>query len=332
MRTSTKKKRKFSNYKFKFEKFLSDLYKNKWKDRKVRVPVEVEKTPRVFYFSFRLPEATEVVVNNPNPYQDERLDIRAAAYKTSFTKEMPIVFDTGASMSVMPLREDFEDELEAPPITSMQGLKDKVNVIGVGKVSWTVFDMHGITRTIKTRAYLVPDGNIRLLSPQTYFQENGTGSAKVTKEGVELVVSDGTRMVSPYNPGSNLPLMLTRTQTVVGLARSDTEYLADYNQVSACLSVVDEVNQNLTSSQKELSLWHQRLGHANFQWVQWLASTPRDRDKHRLEPILPTKQSKVSSCTLPLCAACQIAKQARRGAQVFKKPVRGKQGYDAKER
>jgi hypothetical protein len=57
-----------------------------------------------------------------------------------------------------------------PPIKSMHGLKDKVKVIGVGKVSWTVFDAFGVLRVIKTTAYLVPEGSVRLLSPQVYLQ------------------------------------------------------------------------------------------------------------------------------------------------------------------
>jgi hypothetical protein len=68
--------------------------------------------------------------------------------------DMPIIFDTGASMSLTPLREDFEGELTPPPITRMHGLNGAVKVIGMGKASWTVFDVHGIVRVIKTMACL----------------------------------------------------------------------------------------------------------------------------------------------------------------------------------
>jgi hypothetical protein len=57
---------------------------------------------------------------------------------------------------------------------------------------------------IKSTVYLVPEGSIRLLSPQMYFQENGAGSGKITKDGVELVLKDRTTMYFPYNRGSNL--------------------------------------------------------------------------------------------------------------------------------
>jgi hypothetical protein len=98
----------------------------------------------------------------------------------------------------------------------------------------------------------------------------------------------------------------------------DAEFLQSFEQVSACLSVADETNQNLTAPQKELLLWHHRLAHANLQWVQWLAASHRDREDNRTKSLLETKENKVSSCVLPLCAACQVAKQSRRGAEVFK--------------
>jgi hypothetical protein len=223
---------------------------------------------------------------------------------------MPIVFDTGASILLTPLRADFEGELTPPPITEMHGLKGAIKVIGMSKVSWTVFDSCGVVRAVRTTAYLVPEGNIRLFSPQVYFQENGSGSGKITGEGVELVMTDGTPMYFPLNQGNNLPLILTRHKLLVGISRLDAEFLQSFEQVSACLSVADKTNQNLTVSQRELLMWHHRLAHANFQWVQWLAATTKDRESKWLDPLLATKEQKVSSCVLPLCSACQVAKQA----------------------
>jgi hypothetical protein len=88
--------------------------------------------------------------------------------------------------------------------------------------------------------------------------------------------------------------------------------------VSSYLSVASEVNQNITAAQKELLKWHWRVGHAGFQWIQWLMATPRSRLDASDEPILKVKIHKASSCTLPLCVACQIAKQARQGAETIK--------------
>jgi hypothetical protein len=167
-------------------------------------------------------------------------------------------------------------------------------------------------------AYLVPEGNIQLFSPQVYFQENGNGSGRITKDGVELVLADGTPMYFPLHKSNNLPFLLIRHKPLVGVSRSDAEFLQRFEQVSACLSVAYETNQDLTEPQKELLLWHHRLAHANFQWVHWLVATPRNQGDNRTGPLLEVKVSKVSSCPQPLCAACQVAKQARRVAEVFR--------------
>jgi hypothetical protein len=142
-------------------------------------------------------------------------------YVANCSHSLPIVFDTGCSMSVSPKREDFVADLKKPVTHLRRGLKGKVKVLGMGKVNWTVFDVHGITRTVRTRAYYIPEGKIlagfsglllqspatgildffrnfpripeffrtgktnygkiRLFSPQTYFQENDRGSGKITK-------------------------------------------------------------------------------------------------------------------------------------------------------
>jgi hypothetical protein len=104
------------------------------------------------------------------------------------------------------LREDF---IGKPPTDSLQGLKGKVKVVGIGRVNWTVFDVYGVTWTIKTTVYYIPKGNIRLFGPQMYFQENGKGSGEITTKGIKLTVPDRTRLTFPYNNQSNIPLMLT---------------------------------------------------------------------------------------------------------------------------
>jgi hypothetical protein len=84
--------------------------------------------------------------------------------------------------------------------------------------------------------------------------------------------------------------------------------------LSSFLSIADETNQNLTASQKELLLWHWKLGHADFQWIQHLTSTPHEPIDGIEYPILKSKQPRILSCPAPLCTACQLSKQNCRGA------------------
>ena len=71
-------------------------------------------------------------------------------------------------------------------------------------------------------------------------------------------------------------------------------------------------------------LWHQRLGHAGFRWIQTLMRKPKHEVGDNTEPpVLPTKNTSTSRCDPPRCPACQLSKAHRRypGTQIMhKKP------------
>jgi hypothetical protein len=285
--------------------------------------------PRLYLSAFDLPSLLSApTVSNDMINRYNELDVRHSTtinlthdtfdHQRTYlncSHGMPIVFDTGASASCSPLREAFIGDLDKPEFDSLQGLKGKIKVVGTGIVEWTIFDMNGVTRTIRTKALYVPGGNIRLLSPQTYFQEHMKGLAKVGATDLSWTLADGTILRFPYAGRSNLPIMLTKEHSSqsIGLTYHDVKSLTDPFIVSSYVNVADETNQNLTASQKELLLWHWRFGHINLQWVQMLAATPQNPDELS---IVLSKQPTVSSCSLPLCLACQLAKQSRRIPEV----------------
>jgi hypothetical protein len=200
--------------------------------------------------------------------------IESSSHRTYIMKNsdgMPIVFDTEASMSVSPVREDFIGDLDPPTTYALHGLKGKIDVLGTGTLTWTVFDVHGVTRSITTRAHYIPEASIRLFSPQVYFNEQG-GMSCLTKDKMLLALKDGTEMEFPYNSGSNIPLMLTKPPLTAGLTNDDILYLAQAHSFSLNISVADEVNQNISAAQKALLVLHWKLAHANFSWVQALCS------------------------------------------------------------
>ncbi|KAG7361832.1 hypothetical protein IV203_036933 [Nitzschia inconspicua] len=218
-------------------------------------------------------------------------------------------FDVGAPLRVRSV------PIAAPPksgyvqITSaarlqQTGLGSSSVVEGVGTVEWQVRDFLGNVRTIRTKAYLVRTAPVRLLSPQTYFKEGLRGRLTVTHDRTELTLHDGSVLSLPF-ADNHLPYLFPEWQPVVGLTRDDASLLGSAPTVA--LSVADETNQNLTSSQKELLLWHWRLGHSHFSWVQRLASAPRTDRRH----ILTTKTT-CSTASPPCCAACSLAKLKRR--------------------
>jgi hypothetical protein len=136
--------------------------------------------------------------------------------------------------------------------------------------------------------------------------------------GTRLTLKDGTSLTFPYNLGSSLPLMLTtkhfnRSSKFVGLTYQEGQTLSNTAHLSAFLNVADKTDQNLSPAEKELLLWLQRLGHADFQRVQQMLCQPRGQD--RIQVLKPKNQAS-SACSRPLCAACQLAKQTRKGAGV----------------
>ena len=122
-----------------------------------------------------------------------------------------------------------------------------------------------------------------------------------------LCLADGSTLVFPYNLQNNLPLMLPTPTRTVGLTFEDACILGDGFSAWTFMSVADETNQNLNASQKELLIWHWKLGHANFQWIQTLCHHSNSDSKHC---VVPTKFDKTSSCLAPKCAACMLGKQA----------------------
>ena len=264
-------------------------------------------------------------------YPDDVSDLRTGAAPSALSTTLsptdyPIVIDTGASISVSPNLSDFVDGVSEAHVQDLKGLNHTTKVCGMGMVEWTVYDVRDSIRTIRTMAFYVPDATIRLFSPQTYFHEGGeTGHLHCDKDRAVLRLNDEFELIFPYNFETNLPFMLPAThmsmkscacpkreKATVGLTYEDVTLFSDPDALMGLMTVADEANQNLTATQKELLQWHWKLGHCNFQWIQALASKPLDENEH---PLLQTK-NKISVALAPLCAACQLAKQKRRGAEV----------------
>jgi hypothetical protein len=217
---------------------------------------------------------------------------------------IPVVIDTGASVSLTPNASDFIHPIKPTKLSSLQGLGSTSRVDGQGIVEWQIRDVLGCVRTIRMEAYLVRDAAIRLFSPQVYFKEANLGWLQVDHLKAELCLHDGSILTFPYAE-NNLPYMVTDWQPTVGITCQDQATLCNGGIVN--MSVAEETNQNLTASQKELLQWHWKLGHGHFGWIQRLASDPRS-DRRR---ILQTKHV-LSSADVLYCAACSLSKLKRK--------------------
>ncbi|KAG7345831.1 hypothetical protein IV203_033362 [Nitzschia inconspicua] len=233
------------------------------------------------------------------------------ANKAPRPEETAVILDTGASCSVTPHLSDFVSDIVPAKFTELNSLDSSIQVHGQGTVEWTVQDMDGNVRIIRTTALYVPSGNIRLFSPQTYFQEHESGSLTCCRHHLSFTLADGFTLRFPWNDGSNLPVMLTPelcqqpSPTQLSLHRSDLIFNVN---VEPKKSVLHDTNLNLTGSQKELLLWHHRLGHVAMKTIQSPLACPHDKSK----PILQATRPRVTTCEPPRCEACQYAKQKRR--------------------
>jgi hypothetical protein len=231
--------------------------------------------------------------------------------------ELPIVLDTGASWSVTPSLDDFVSTIKPSTIGDLKSLDNTIKVHGIGTVEWVIQDMHGNTRAIRTKALYVPSAGVRLFSPQSFFMDNLDGKLVCTYASCVLEVPEGGKLEFPWHPNSKLPLMLTEAMLSSDQQSGFTSFhafnIADEDVVDPDIqpkpSVLLPTNLNLTGSQKELLLWHQRLGHADIRKVQALLGQPRTaKGRQVLFPV----NSRVTTCDPPKCEACQYAKQRRR--------------------
>ena len=64
-----------------------------------------------------------------------------------------VIWDSGASLSVSPHREDFVGPIhKPPPNTTVQGLGKNLRIAGIGHVAWSFHDTNGMLRTVKVPA------------------------------------------------------------------------------------------------------------------------------------------------------------------------------------
>ena len=277
-----------------------------------------------------------------NQYTD-----KASLPPTIFTScrsgELPIVIDTGASMSITPELSDFAVHPTPSTTKSLGSLTTaKTIVSGEGMATWLIEDFNGITRSLSTTAYYVPAATIRLFSPQVYISENPTNSSLLLdSEGIAMTLTCGTILRFPLQKGSNLPIMLTQKALNESTSKCGA-HVATSNPIINGLqflvsttytvfmtgtlfhsvaepsvfvlptasedAVFKQANINLSPDQRELLLWHYRLGHINMKWVQSLLQKPRNGEPRCIKP----SNNKCSHCETPMCAVCQYAKQKRR--------------------
>ena len=272
--------------------------------------------------------AATAILTELNVPRNANVPLRGAFLSGSAAEQrVPIVIDTGASFSLTPFKSDFVSKLERPDIDAMHGISDSVKVQGMGWVEWRIRDVFGQVALVRTRAYYVPSSHIRLFSPQSYFELYEKGHGTFDHKCVTLTTVDDIELTFPYAQGGKLPLMfLDHHCKFVDLSGPVAHTLGTTTWAKDNLSLLIEQNLNLTRPQKELNIWHYRLAHAGYGWIQSLMRVEKVAvGSPGTPPIIPTTNGSTSKCEAPKCPSCLLGKQHRHtpGSQTTKnKPER----------
>ena len=114
----------------------------------------------------------------------------------------------------------------------------------------------------------MPQAQVHLLSPQHFVREQGQGSFLITPNDSVFTFPGWTLTTLTFSSThdcrcrADLPIAYVVSPPTEGETATDQAYLT--------LSVLDPANSNLTNAQKELMLWHFKLGHFHLEWVQRL--------------------------------------------------------------
>ena len=263
----------------------------------------------------------------------------------------PLVYDTGASYGLTPFRSDFIDYQPCDiPVKDIS----KVNrVRGIGTVLYKFTATNGDLIYLPGLAYHLETADIRLFSPQTYHQLYG-GSSHLDGESVLMKLMKQPHLHIRHDieipidkNGSNLPMvhgvtLSSREKREVGphfrsaIRRMDLacgfggrwtvpvdEFEWEFGTIAQammpCVSV--KQNQNLSQGQKELLLWHWKLG-TGMQRIQELMRGHQSKDKNVkttwTPPVIPTKFPQASSCPIPKCQTTELARGKRRNPKVVR--------------
>jgi hypothetical protein len=135
----------------------------------------------------------------------------------------------------------------------------------------------------------------------------------MTEEGIDMKLDNGIDIFGKYCQRSNLPLV-PMSQVKREFSFWIEAFTFTVDNLCQINSILGDNNTNLSASQKELLLWHQRLSHASIGWVQslirkkqWLTSEG-NKSMHS-GPFIVTKNNAPTCDVSNLkCAACLCAK------------------------
>ena len=246
----------------------------------------------------------------------------------------------------------------------------KINwVIGIGTTLHCFVDINGEELFIPCISYHLKQTDVRLFSPQTYHQLHG-GHSVVVGNQVTMRMTNHSRInIHIETCGTNLPVIHNSFVTEhqkrhIGpqmpslLAHSRLGQLDLFGDVDSIRSfqalttdkdkmnwkqLFDEhyscfcgscvrspANQNLLMGQKELFLWHWKLGVSMHQIQGFMKPRTFEEpngNRKILPAIIKSKFEAASKCAVPACESCMLARARKRLTNTNKvTPLADKEG------
>jgi hypothetical protein len=171
-----------------------------------------------------------------------------------------LVWDTGASIGLTPFCSDFIDYLPLDGIT-VKDIARTNTMLGIGTIMWKLPTTKEHPVYTPAVAYHMPDCDICLFSPQSYFKLHG-GDTKITAHKVVMCLPDDHVMDIPIDTALNLsmvssPQPMLKEQDKYGphLLSSFVSNILDLPGLAQpiyCKAVTDATNHNLSGPQREL--------------------------------------------------------------------------------
>jgi len=233
----------------------------------------------------------------------------------------------------------------------------KVNkVIGIGTTLHKFTDTDGNPVYLPCVSYHLPETDVRLFSPQTYHQMHG-GYSEVYGDCVQMKLRTSTISIGISRDHTNLPVVhdsfvTEKAKRALGVRMrsglcqtrlSVLDFFTDIDQFFLTMKTLtvhssgtdqssfpcfpcvgDSSNSNLSSAQKELLLWHWKLG-INMYRVQTLMRERTYEDplgrRTILPPMIKPKFPSARNCVVPACQSCLIVRARKRSPNVVKTKV-----------
>jgi len=204
---------------------------------------------------------------------------------------VPLVIDSGASITISPYLTDFIGQLRPVQDVSIQGIASGLQVKGIGTLQYKFFNDSGVMQTMTIPdALFVPKCTARLLCPRQLGHSTGNhtdGFQSLCDKGI--LTYQGQQTTVSYEPLSQLPMLYT-APGIDTFQRFCTSAFSSQFQ-----------HGNLTKNQLRKLHMHERCAHAHWDQINtWIRAG-----------LLPCDPSLANEPD-PVCSTCQFGKMHKK--------------------